>query len=111
MKNAARVPMTRCGRAATIDHDRRNAPETEACDAPPPKLGMLKTIAAASTKVIASATKSMLGVDLAGDSVKIAPARPNPIAPASIDVAATMAFALPTCPDGTRLGIAACRAG
>jgi hypothetical protein len=67
------------------------------------------TIAAASRNVIASATNSML-VDL-GDSAKIAPARPNPTAPASIVVAATIAFAFPTWPDGTRPGIAAWRAG
>src|SRR5580692_746920 len=99
--------MTRCGRAATMAHDRLNAPDTDACDVPPPKVGMLNTIAAASTNVIASATKSMLGVDFAGDSAKIAPARPNPIAPASIEVAATIALAFPTCPAGTRVGIAA----
>src|SRR5450631_124555 len=105
MKNAARVPTTRCGRTATIDQDRRHAPDTEAADVPPPRFRMLNTIAAASAKVIASATKSML-VDF-GESAKIAPASPNPTAPASIVVAATIALAFPTCPVGTRLGIAA----
>src|ERR1700693_4649933 len=111
MKNAASAPMTRCGRAATMDQERRNAPDTDTADVPPPRLGMLKTIAAARTKVMASATKSMLGVDFGGERAKIAPATPNPMAPASIEVAATMALALPTCPAGTRLGIAAWRAG
>src|SRR6266853_886115 len=107
IKKAASVPITRCGRAATMDHERRNAPDTEACEVPPPKFGMLNTIAAASTNVIASATKSMLGVDLGGDSARIAPAMPNPMAPASIEVAATMALAFPIWPAGTRFGIAA----
>jgi hypothetical protein len=42
-----------------------------------------------------------------GDKAKIAPANPKPIAPASIEVAATIALALPTCPGGTNPGIAA----
>src|SRR6266851_3881018 len=105
MKNAASAPITRCGRAATIDQERRNAPDTDAAAAPPPRLGMLRMITAARAKVMASATNSML-VDF-GERAKIAPARPNPIAPASIVVAATIALALPTCPVGTRPGIAA----
>jgi hypothetical protein len=66
---------------------------------------MLITIMAARIKVIASAMKSMF-VDF-GDKARIAPASPNPMAPASIVVAATIAFAFPTCPGGTNPGIAA----
>src|SRR5258708_11155835 len=101
--------MRRWGGAATTDQERRSAPETEAALAPPPKFVIPTTIAAASANVIASATKSML-VYL-GESANKAPANPQPTAPSSIVLAATIALALPTCPAATRPSIAACRAG
>src|SRR5260370_38977472 len=64
---------------------------------------------AARAKVIARETKRRF-VDL-GDKARIAPAKPNPRAPVSMVVAATIALAFPICPTGTRLGIAPWRAG
>src|ERR1700716_1377284 len=107
--NAANVPNTRWGRAATIDQERRRAPETGLLVEPPPSVGIPAMIAAPSPKVTASAIKSMF-VEV-GKKPRIPLAIPKPTAPASIDVAATIAFALPTCPAGTRFGIAACLAG
>src|SRR3989442_9111041 len=105
MRNDASVPTTRWGRAATIDQLRLNAPESFAFRVPAPRLGTPTTIVAASANVRASATNNIL-VEF-GFHANMAPANPKPTAPASIVVADTIALALPTCPGGTRAGIAA----
>src|SRR5438046_5724253 len=70
---------------------------------------MPRMMAAASTKVVASAINRMF-IDV-GNRVRMAAATPKPTAPVSMLVAATIAFAFPIWPGGTRLGIAACLAG
>src|SRR2546423_14102275 len=93
IRNAARVLTPKWGRASTIDHVGRSAPATEVAIRPPPRFGIPRMMPAASTKVAASATKRTL-IEL-GTVLKIAAATPKPTAPASIDVAATIALALP----------------
>src|SRR5438105_2960536 len=96
-------------RAGRIAHEPLRAPDTDAAAAPPPRFLIPTTKAAAIAKVAASTKNKTVGEP--GCNERIAPARPNPRALATIVVAATIAFALPTCPTGTRPGIAAWRAG
>src|ERR1700737_4804809 len=69
---------------------------------------MVNVIAAAIAKVAPSTRNNRVVEPV---HAKIAPATANPVAPASMPVAATMALALPTCPVGTKMEIAAWRAG
>ncbi len=109
MRNAASVPITRCGLAVAMDHVRLRAPETRADAMPLPRLGIPSTIMAARANVAASAQKSI--VSDCCERLSTAPAKAYPAAPAIIVVATRSAFAFPICPAGTRPGIAACRAG
>src|SRR5216683_2117733 len=81
-------------KAPAIAHDRRIAPDKAVAAEPPPRLGIPAMIAAAKTKVAASAMNRTLA-DL-GTSVRMAPAIAKPIAAHSIVVAPIRAFALPT---------------